>query len=149
MPRVVAIDELPALVGRRLEPSDWFTVDQDRIDRFADVTEDRQWIHVDVERATREIGSPIAHGFLTLSLLSAMTYQVLRIEGASRGVNYGFDKIRFLKPVAAGARVRLHETVTSVESKAGGVAVTRDCTVEIEGEDKPALVATWVGVVYA
>jgi acyl dehydratase len=147
--RTLTLQELPALVGQELGVSDWFEITQERIDRFAEVTEDRQWIHLDVERATRELGGPIAHGFLTLSMLSAMTAQVVRIEGASRGVNYGFDKVRFLNPVPAGARIRLRETLISVEEKAGGLALRRACTVEIEGQEKPALVADWLSVVYA
>ena len=144
-----SIQQLPGLVGQELGVSDWHVISQERINQFAEVTEDHQWIHVDVDRATREIGGPIAHGFLTLSMLSAMTYQVAVIEGVSRGLNYGFNKVRFLSPVPAGARVRLREKLTSVEEKAGGLALTRECTVEIEGQDKPALVAEWLGVVYA
>ena len=147
--RTITIQELPGLVGQELGVSDWFAVSQERINRFAEVTEDHQWIHVDVERATREIGGPIAHGFLTLSMLSAMTYQVARIEGVSRGVNYGFEKVRFISPVPAGARIRLREVLSKVEEKAGGLALTRACTVEIEGAEKPALVCEWLGVVYA
>ena len=146
--REVSVEDLPALVGQELGVSEWFVVDQKRIDDFAEVTEDRQWIHVDVERATRELGGPIAHGFLSLSMLSVMHYDILRVRGAVRGVNYGFDKVRFLNPVPAGARVRLRETLLSVEPKAGGLALTRACTVEIEGQDKPALFAEWVGLVY-
>jgi acyl dehydratase len=144
-----SLQQLPGLVGQELGVSDWHLISQERINQFAEVTEDHQWIHVDVDRATREIGGPIAHGFLTLSMLSAMTYQVAVIEGVSRGLNYGFNKVRFLSPVPAGARVRLREKLTSVEEKAGGLALTRECTVEIEGQDKPALVAEWLGVVYA
>ncbi|MHB8285052.1 MAG: MaoC family dehydratase, partial [Caulobacteraceae bacterium] len=102
--RTVRFDEVAGLVGQELGVSDWFVIDQDRIDRFAEVTEDRQWIHVDVERATAEIGGAIAHGFLTLSMLSAMTYTVMSVADASRGVNYGFNKVRFVSPVPAGAR---------------------------------------------
>ena len=146
--RVVTFDELAELVGQELGTSDWFTLDQDRIDRFAAVTQDEQWIHVDVERAGREIGGTIAHGFLTLSMLSAMTYSLLRVEGASRGVNYGFNKVRFISPVSAGARIRLREVLTAAEPKGDGVTLTRECTVEIEGQAKPALVAEWLGLVY-
>ena len=146
--RTVTIDQLPGLVGQELGVSEWFEISQQRIDRFAEVTEDRQWIHVDVERAEREIGGPIAHGFLTLSMLSAMTYGVLQVDGVSRGLNYGFNKVRFIAPVPAGARVRSRERLLSVEEKAGGLALTRECTVEIEGRDKPALVAEWIGLIY-
>ena len=146
--RRVTFDDLPGLVGQELGASDWFEISQQRIDQFAEVTEDRQWIHLDVERAGRELGGTIAHGFLTLSMLSAMTYQVLQVEGVSRGVNYGFNRIRFIAPVAAGARVRSRERLLAVEPRAGGLALTRECTVEIEGGEKPALVAEWVGLIY-
>lgn len=144
----IRFEDVPGLVGKELGVSDWFTIDQPRIDAFAEVTEDRQWIHVDVARAKAEIGGPIAHGFLTLSMLSAMTYQILQIEGVSRGINYGFDKVRFLTPVPAGARVRLREKLLSCERKAGGLALTRECTVEIEGQTRPALIAEWIALVY-
>jgi len=146
--RTVLFDEVAGLVGQELGVSDWFTIDQAQIDAFAEVTGDRQWIHVDVERATREIGGTIAHGFLTVSMLSAMTYTVMAVEDSSRGVNYGFNKLRFISPVPAGSRVRLHEVLTACEPKGDGLALTRECTVEIEGQVKPALVAEWLGVVY-
>jgi acyl dehydratase len=148
MNKAVRLEDVPALVGKELGVSDWFVIDQARIDAFAEVTEDRQWIHVDVDRAKAEIGGTIAHGFLTLSMLSAMTYQILQVEGVSRGVNYGFDKVRFLSPVPAGARIRLREKLLAAEPKAGGLALTRECTVEIEGQEKPALIAEWIGVLY-
>ena len=131
--RTVAFADLSGLIGQELGVSDWVTIDQDRINRFADVTNDHQWIHVDVERATREIGGTIAHGFLTLSMLSAMTYTILRIEGVTRGLNYGFNKVRFITPVPAGSRIRLREVLLAAEPKARGLALTRDCTVQIEG----------------
>jgi len=144
----IDLADLPALVGRELGVSEWLAVDQMRIDRFAEVTGDRQWIHVDVERARREIGGPIAHGFLTLSLLPTLTTSVMHFQGVTRGVNYGFDKVRFLSPVPAGARIRSRHVLKAVEPKAGGVCVTQTCTVEIEGADKPALVCDWLGVFY-
>ncbi|NEX92517.1 MaoC family dehydratase [Caulobacter sp. 17J65-9] len=148
MNKAVRLEDVPGLVGQELGVSDWFVIDQARIDAFAEVTEDRQWIHVDVDRAKAEIGGTIAHGFLTLSMLSAMTYQILQVEGVSRAINYGFDKVRFLTPVPAGARIRLREKLVAAEPKAGGLAMTRECTVEIEGQAKPALIAEWIGVVY-
>jgi len=144
----IDLADLPGLVGRELGVSDWVAVDQARIDRFADVTGDRQWIHVDVERARREIGGPIAHGLLTLSLLPALTASALRFQGMTRGLNYGFDRLRFMSPVPAGARIRSRHVLKAVEPKAGGIAVTQTCTVEIEGGDKPALVCDWIGVFY-
>jgi acyl dehydratase len=137
-----------SLVGVELGVSDWVLVDQGRINAFAEVTGDHQWIHVDVERAEREIGGTIAHGFLTLSLMAGLSPSILEIDGVSRALNYGFEKLRFLSPVPAGSRVRLRETMTSVESKAGGLALTRACTMDIEDATKPALVCDWIGIVY-
>jgi acyl dehydratase len=146
--RTLTRDELPGLVGQEIGVSDWFTVDQARIDAFAEVTCDRQWIHVDVDRAKREIGGPIAHGFLTLSLLPMLTHDLGRVEGVSKGLNYGLDRLRFVNPVQAGARVRARVVLAAVGPKAGGLAITRACTVEIEGQAKPALVADLIMVIY-
>src|SRR6516225_5613472 len=132
-------------VGRDLGASEWVLVDQDRIDRFAECTGDRQWIHVDVERARREspFGGPIAHGYLTLSLVAAMVMELGIIPpDAATGLNYGLDKVRFIVPVKAGSRVRNHVRLLSVEPQAGGrILLKLQCTLEIEGEAKPALVA--------
>jgi acyl dehydratase len=132
-------------VGRELGASDWVTVDQDRIDHFADCTGDRQWIHVDVDRAAREspFGGPIAHGYLTLSLLAAMVMELGIIPAdAATGLNYGLDKVRFVAPVKAGARVRTRATLVAAEPQtAGRVLLKLRCTLEIDGEAKPALVA--------
>jgi len=145
----IGLAEVSAWVGREIGVSDWLPVAQDRIDRFAEVTQDRQWIHVDVDRAQRDMGGPIAHGLLTLSLLPVLTASVMYIDGVSRSLNYGFDKVRFLSPVHAGARIRSRHLIKAVEPKAGGICVTQTCTVEIEGADKPALVCDWLGVFYA
>src|SRR5262245_38621324 len=132
-------------VGRELGASDWVVVDQDRINQFAACTGDRQWIHVDVDRATREspFGGPIAHGYLTLSLLAAMVMEIGIIPpDAATGLNYGLDKARFIAPVRAGARVRTRASLVSAEPQtAGRIVLTLQCTLEIEGEAKPALVA--------
>jgi acyl dehydratase len=144
----IALADLAAWVGREVGLSDWLRVDQDMIDRFAELTGDRQWIHVDVERAQREMGGTIAHGLLTLSLLPGLTASTFQIQGAARALNYGFDRVRFISPVPAGARIRSRHLLKAVEPKAGGVAVTQTCTLEIEGADKPALVCDWVGVFY-
>ena len=132
-------------VGRELGVSDWVTVDQQRIDEFAACTGDKQWIHVDVERARREspFGTTIAHGYLTLSLLPVMQHSVGTLpEGVTAALNYGADRVRFITPVKAGARVRDHITLVAVEDKGGGrLLLTSRHTVEIEGEEKPALVA--------
>jgi acyl dehydratase len=132
-------------VGRELGASDWVAVGQDRIDQFAACTGDRQWIHVDVDRATREspFGGPIAHGHLSLSLVAAMVTELGVIPpDAATALNYGLDKVRFIAPVAAGARVRTRASLLSAEPQDGGrVLLKLRCTLEIEGEAKPALVA--------
>jgi acyl dehydratase len=135
----------PAFAGRELGTSDWVVIDQARIDQFADCTGDRQWIHVDVARATREgpFGGPIAHGYLTLSLVAAMLMEIGIIPpDASTGLNYGLDKVRFLAPVKAGARVRARVALISAQPQDGGrVLLKLDCKLEIEGEAKPAVIA--------
>ena len=137
-------------VGRELGPSEWMTVDQPMIDQFAKATGDHQWIHVDVERARKEMpgGKTIAHGYLTLSLVPRMAATLTRVKKRSRGVNYGSNKVRFINPVPAGARIRLRQRIKNVEDIQGGVRVTSDMTVEIEGQDKPALVAELIGQQY-
>ena len=140
------------LVGKEIGLSAWHTVDQKRIDTFADVTEDHQFIHIDPERAAREtpFGSTIAHGFLTVSLLSVFSYEALpKNDGVTMGVNYGFDKLRFISPVRAGARVRGRFTLTEAKMRSANELQSRtSVTVEIEGETKPALVADWLGLMY-
>ncbi|MGA7487746.1 MAG: MaoC family dehydratase [Xanthobacteraceae bacterium] len=135
----------PQFVGREIGASRWVMVDQDRIDAFAACTGDRQWIHVDVERAKREspFGAPIAHGYLTLSLVAAMVMElgVIPLDAAT-GLNYGLDKVRFIAPVKAGARVRTRANLVAAKPQGGGrVLLKLSCTLEIEGETKPALVA--------
>jgi acyl dehydratase len=135
----------PQFVGCELGASGWVAVDQDRIEAFAGCTGDRQWIHVNVERARREspFGGPIAHGYLTLSLVAAMVMELGVIPpDAATGLNYGLDKVRFITPVKAGARVRTRANLVAVEPQDGGrVLLKLNCTLEIEGEAKPALVA--------
>ena len=135
----------PRFVGRELGATEWVTVGQDRIDQFAACTGDHQWIHVDVERCQREspFGGPIAHGYLTLSLVAAMVMELGVIPpDAATGLNYGLDKVRFVAPVKAGARVRTRANLVAVEPKGGGRLLLRlSCTLDIEGEAKPALVA--------
>jgi acyl dehydratase len=144
----VEIKDLPGLVGQEVGVSDWLLVDQDRVNKFADATGDHQWIHVDVERATREIGGPIAHGYLTLSLIPFLSGGMLPITGVTRGINYGSDKVRFINMVRVGKRVRLRQKLIGAEAKAGGMQIKNECTIEIEGEDKPACVAETISVVY-
>jgi acyl dehydratase len=132
-------------VGRELGTSDWIEVGQDRIDQFAACTGDRQWIHVDVERAKREspFGGPVAHGYLALSLVAAMVMELGVIPpDAAAALNYGLDKVRFIAPVKAGARVRLRASLVAVEPQTGGRLLLKlASTLEIEGEAKPALIA--------
>ena len=137
-------------VGRELGPSDWMTVDQAMIDKFAEATGDHQWIHVDVERARKEMpdGKTIAHGYLTLSLVPRMAATLMRVKKRSRGVNYGSNKVRFISPVQAGARVRLRQRIANVEEIPGGVRITSEMSVEIEGQPRPALVAETMGLSY-
>ncbi len=142
----VPADELKSMVGRSFV-SRWLPVDQERIDAFAKVTEDEQFIHVDPERAgATAFGGTVAHGFLTLSLLSAMAYSALpRIEGAAHGVNYGFDKVRFLHPVRSGRRVRGHFTLAAATLRSAREwQLSYEVSVEIEGLQKPALAAVWL-----
>jgi acyl dehydratase len=147
-PRKVSYADLESLAGQEVGVSDWHTIDQDRVNKFADATGDHQWIHVDVARATKEIGGPIAHGFLTLSLLPMLGSEVLRVEGTTRGINYGSDKVRFTNMVPVGSKVRLRQKCLSVEPKAGGKQMKMEATVEIEGKDRPALVAESITVLY-
>src|SRR5499425_1964862 len=135
----------PQFIGRELGVTDWVTVGQDRIDRFAACTGDRQWIHVDVERARRDspFGGPIAHGYLSLSLVAAMVMELGVIPpDAATGLTYGLDKVRFIAPVKAGARVRCRAKLVSAEPQNGGrMLIKLQCTLEIENEAKPALVS--------
>lgn len=140
--------DLPNMIGDETV-SKWIEISQKRIDAFADATEDWQFIHVDPEAAKQTpFGGTIAHGFLTLSLMSAMTYDANpMLEGVAMGVNYGFDKLRFLAPVPAGSKVRGRFKLMSAEDKGGGRwLVKHEVTVEIEGADKPALIAEWLGM---
>lgn len=144
----VAYDELESIVGQEVGVSDWHTIDQDRVNLFADATGDHQWIHVDVERAKKEIGSPIAHGYLTLSLLPMLSSEVMKVTGVTRGINYGSNKTRFTNMVPVGSKVRLRQKCLDVTPKAGGKQMTMESTVEIEGQDRPALVAEAISILY-
>jgi acyl dehydratase len=142
MPTIVcSAHELAASAGRELGATDWVTVEQPRIDAFADATGDRQWIHVDVERARRgPFGATIAHGYLVLSLVSLFLPQLLEVRGATMGVNYGCDRVRFPSAVRAGSRIRGRGEIVSAEAVAGGVQVKIRVTVEVEGSEKPGCV---------
>ncbi len=150
MLEIETVADMDDYVGRELGTSEWTTVTQSMIDAFADATGDHQWIHVDVARAKAELpgGSTIAHGFLTLSLLPMLSETVYRIRRRSRGLNYGSNKVRFTSPVPAGSRVRARLRLTTSEPLNGGRRLTTQATVEIEGHDRPALVAETLAVVY-
>lgn len=142
--------ELPDYIGREVGVTDWLAVEQARIDQFADATDDHQYIHVDAERAARTpFGGTIAHGFLTLSLLSALASRGggIKLENTVMGINYGLDRVRFVNPVRSGQRIRARFTLAGAEEKSPGRFLLRYAvTVEIEGEEKPALVADWLGM---
>ena len=139
-------EALKAYVGKEIGASDWLVVTQERIDRFAEATEDRQWIHVDRERAKRDspYGSTIAHGFLTLSLISFFTKQVIQVRGAALVVNYGLNRVRFPSPVREGSRIRAHVSLQDFKEIAGAQEAFFACSVECEGSDKPCCVAEWI-----
>ena len=148
---IVTFDEIRASVGNEIGVSDWIDVPQSRITNFAEATEDRQFIHVDEALAKQTpVGGTIAHGFLSLSLLSRMAADVMLVpESTKMAVNYGLDKVRFLKPVASGKKVRGRFVLTAMTEKAPGqLLLTHNVTVEIDGEDKPALVADWLGLIF-
>jgi acyl dehydratase len=148
---IASLDQIHARVGSEVGVSSWLTISQERIDAFADAAEDHQFIHVDPEAAAKgPFGATIAHGFLTLSLLSRMAAEGMLVpEGVKMAVNYGFDRIRFLAPVRSGKRVRGRFTLDSIDEKAPGQWLLRhSVTVEIEGEEKPALTAQWLGLMF-
>lgn len=148
--KTVSYDEVASLAGQETGVSEWVTIDQDRINKFADATGDHQWIHVDVERAKKEMpgGKTIAHGYLTLSLIPMLAAQTLRITGVSRGINYGSNKVRFTNMVQVGSRVRARQKLLSVEARAGGLQMINEMTIEIEGQDRPACIAETISLIY-
>ncbi len=148
--KTVTFEELPALVGQETGVSDWVTIDQDRITKFADATGDHQWIHLDTARAAKELpgGKTIAHGYLTLSLIPWLTGGFLEIEGMTRGINYGSNKVRFTNMVPVDSRVRARSKLLSVEARGGGMQLTSEVTIEIEGEQRPACIAETIGIVF-
>jgi acyl dehydratase len=148
---ITSLDEIRAKIGQPIGVSEWIDVPQDRIGAFADATDDHQFIHVDpVAAASAGFGGTIAHGFLTLSLLSRMAADAMLIPDTTRmAVNYGLDRVRFLAPVKAGKRVRGHFTLEGVDEKSPGQLLFKhQVTVEIEGEEKPALTAQWLGLIF-
>ena len=146
--RQIPLSLLPDLVGQELGVSEWTPIDQARVNAFAEATGDHQWIHVDVERATAELGSTIAHGYLTLSLVPMLSQSMVEFTGVTRGINYGCNKVRFTNIVRVPSRVRLRQTVTACDKRAGGLQLVTECTVEIEGETRPACVAETVAILY-
>ena len=147
MPRTLHFDELPGLVGAEIGTSGWVTIHQTMVDDFARLTRDHQWIHVDTARAERE-GGTVAHGFLILSMIGGLTGEIADYPEMTRGINYGFDKVRFTAPVPVGADIRLRETVIAVEPKAGGILYRRSCEIEVMGGTRPALVAEWLTLLF-
>ena len=149
---LASLDEIKAKVGTEIGVSDWILVDQDRIDRFAEVTEDRQFIHIDPVRSAAEtpFGGTVAHGFLSLSLLSRMGEDAfLQPPNVKMGVNYGFERVRFMSPVKAGKRVRgRFKLVSADERRPGQWRFVHEVTVEIEDEKKPALTVEWIGIIF-
>ena len=148
---IASYDDLRSKIGHSIGVSDWIAVTQDRIDAFAEATEDRQFIHLDpILAAQTPFGGTVAHGFLSLSLLSRMAADVMIVPDTLKmAVNYGLDRVRFLAPVRAGKRVRGHFTLDIAEDKAPGQILTHHTvTVEIEGEEKPALTAVWIGLLF-
>jgi acyl dehydratase len=143
MTTTTTMAELPAYQGKELGTSEWLEIRQDRVNTFADATDDHQWIHVDAERATKEgpFGGPIAHGYLTLSLLIPMWSQVLTVTDATMAVNYGLNKVRFPGPVPVGSKIRLTATLTEVTEIKGGYQLTVNAVIEREGGDKPVCIA--------
>ena len=150
MTTTVAYADVAGLAGTDLGSTDWLEITQDRVDRFADATDDHQWIHVDPERAKDgPFGAPIAHGFLTLSLAVKFWTELLDVTGVTTKVNYGLDKVRFVSPVKVGARVRMSAVVAEVAEVPGGYQLTVDQTIELEGAPKPAVIARGLYRFYA
>jgi acyl dehydratase len=143
---ILSVPQLRQRVGAEVGVSDWFEVTQDHINEFAEATGDRQWLHVDPDRASREspFGRTIAHGFLTLSMLSRMIEETITVTGMRMGINYGFNRVRFTGPVPSGSRIRAHFVLAALDDLEGGVQMTWNVSVEREGETKPVLVAEWL-----
>jgi acyl dehydratase len=151
MPEKLPLEKFKLLIGQDNGTTDWILIDQAKINGFAEVTGDHQWIHVDIERATHgPFGTPIAHGFLTLALLPVFSYAgKYMIEGAKMSINYGLNKVRFINPVPVGSRVRSKMVITAIEEKKPGqILVTNTHTIEIEGQEKPACVAEALGMIF-
>ena len=149
--RTMTLDEVQSFTGKEIGVSDWFTLDQEKINQFADLTEDHMILHVDPAAAkVTPFGGTIAHGLLTLSMMPVMAYQAMPgVSGTKMGVNYGYNKVRFMAPVKNGKRIRGHFVVQGIEDKGDDRRqITHDVSIEIEGESKPALVAEWITMVW-
>lgn len=148
--KTIHFKDIKNYVGQEIGASDWVTIDQDRVNKFADATGDHQWIHIDVERAKKELPTKgtIAHGYLTLSLIPWLGAKIMRMDGVSMGINYGSNKIRFLNMVPVGAKVRARQKLLSAEAKSGGMQLINEFTIDIEGQDKPACIAETISLVY-
>lgn len=143
------IAEMQKEIGNEIGVSDWVEIDQDRINLFADATGDHQWIHIDGERTQKELGMPtIAHGYLTLSLLPMLSGQVSGIKSVTRGINYGSNKVRFTGMVPVNSKVRARVKLLNMEPKSGGMQMTNEVTMEVEGSDRPAMVAETLSLIF-
>jgi len=147
---IKSIDDAKALIDQEVGLSDWIVVDQHRIDQFAEATADHQWIHVDIERAVREMpdGKTIAHGYLTLALIPALTGNFIHVENLTRAVNIGLNKVRFYAPIPVGSRLRGRATVLQARQRAGALLLTSEIRIEVEGQQKPACVAETLGMYF-
>jgi acyl dehydratase len=147
---IKSIEDAKALQGEEVGLSDWVVIDQNRIDQFAESTNDYQWIHVDTERAARELpdGKTIAHGYLTLAMIPALTGKFIEVENLARAINFGVNKVRFYAPVPAGARVRARATVHKAQLRGGALLLTSEIRIEVEGVKKPACVAETLGMYF-
>ena len=147
---ITSIDDAKALVGEEVGLSDWVAIDQHRIDQFAEATADHQWIHVDTERAVREMpdGKTIAHGYLTLALIPALTGDFVHVENLARAINFGLNKVRFYAPVPVGSRLRGRTVVLKAQQRAGALLLTSEVRLEVEGQRKPACVAETLGMYF-
>jgi len=150
MAKSATFDTVASLAGQEIGVSDWVEITQDRINQFADATGDHQWIHVNVEMAKQMMpgGKTIAHGYLTLSLIPWLTGGMLQVEGVTRGINYGSNKVRFTSMVPVGSKLRARQKLLSAEPKGGGLQLTNEVTIEIQGQDRPACVAETISIIY-
>ncbi len=147
---IESIEDAKALVGQEVGLSDWIVIDQHRIDQFAEATTDHQWIHVDIERAAKEMpdGKTIAHGYLTLALIPSLTGKFIKVKNLARAINYGLNKVRFYAPIPVGSRLRARATLLQARHRAGALLLTSEIRIEAEGQRKPACVAETLGMYF-